>query len=103
MDKKITIKDLFNNIDIYSEEADLYLPSDQNWHPDTLCEFVSDAHNNAQHISINGSEYQYILGLYNIEDIIDNLNAQKKHPNIEDFIKALKFYFNNDAFIELGD
>ncbi|SDE76396.1 hypothetical protein SAMN05192589_1334 [Paracidovorax valerianellae] len=36
-----------------------------------------------------------------IEDIIENLTEQAENPSINDYIKAIIFFHENDAFIEI--
>ena len=35
-----------------------------------------------------------------IEDIIENAMDQIPHPSVDDYLKAFKYYFENDAFID---
>ena len=41
------------------------------------------------------------LSIFEVEDIVDNLKAQSENISKESVLKALIFYFENDAFIEL--
>lgn len=45
--------------------------------------------------------FQYKMGIFQLRDIIENLKMQKEKPNTEDYIEAINYYIDNDAFIDL--
>jgi hypothetical protein len=49
----------------------------------------------------NGLEY--VLGVSTVQDIVDNLHAQKPDPTMEELLRAVVFYRDNDAFIRLTE
>lgn len=103
MNKNITLGDLLSNIESYSEDLDLYLPNSQNWEKNTLCKLFQDEEDFQRTKELNHcGHYQYILGLYDVKDVIDNAKQQKTKISLDDLIKALKFYFQNDAFIQFN-
>jgi len=43
--------------------------------------------------------FKYRVGIFQIEEVIQNLKIQTKNPDTENCIKAINFYIENDAFI----
>jgi hypothetical protein len=45
--------------------------------------------------------FNYVFGIYIVKDIIDNLYQQKARYNEQELFSAIKFYYDNDCFINL--
>ena len=43
------------------------------------------------------------LTISEVKSVLANARDQLSSPTIEDFIAALKFYYNNDAYIDFSD
>ena len=52
-------------------------------------------------IKLKSEKWQYLIGVYELVDIIENLKQQKVNYTLEEVLSAFKFYYENDAFIEL--
>lgn len=47
--------------------------------------------------TING--FKYGLMISNVQDVVNNARAQDAHASLEVLIQALKYYYDNDAFL----
>jgi hypothetical protein len=45
--------------------------------------------------------FQYVIGVDQIKDALENLSFQSKNLDISVCIKAINYYIENDAFIDL--
>ncbi len=96
MEKQITkLKDFLFDIKTYDEEGALYL-SDKGLSLNSDCLIIS---NEDFPDEIDG--FYYYLFVAQIKDVSENLFFQKRDYSLKDFVEAINFYFENDAFINL--
>ncbi len=91
--------EIINNISNIDEKLAIHIPKDSECELDDDCLLVDydDEDNNL------GTQYKYFLGVYDIVDIISNLSQQNSSYTNQDLIKAIKFYYENDAFIDISN
>ena len=96
MEKKLTkLKDFLLNIKTHNEEGALYL-SGKGLCLSADCLIVND-----EDFPDEVDGYYYYLFVDQIKDVSDNLFFQKNDYSVAELVKAINFYFENDAFIEL--
>lgn len=44
--------------------------------------------------------FMYVIGIDHIEQVLENLSFQIQNPIMEDYIEAINYYIENDAFID---
>jgi hypothetical protein len=45
---------------------------------------------------------KYALTISSVQDVVDNARAQDANADLNILIKALKYYYDNDAFIDMN-
>ena len=50
--------------------------------------------------SVPIDDFHYILGVYTLIDIVENLKGQKSNFSYEEALHSLKYYLKNDSFME---
>lgn len=91
MKNSISFKEFISTRDQYEETLEIYMV-DIKFEPDQL--LIIDYYNTDLKC------YKFILHVYEINDIIDNLNQQISKPiGLKMILKAIKFYYYNDAFL----
>ncbi|MFT4929082.1 MAG: hypothetical protein ACI8WB_005212 [Phenylobacterium sp.] len=100
-----TLSKVLLNIDNLPWEYALYIPSvNAGWSRDIKCmvldpEETEDPDDDPDEAKNNGMKYA--LGISDVQDVMENILAQKRTLDLNLQIKALKYYYDNDAFIEL--
>lgn len=96
--KKMKFSDIINNLPIINEKLAIYIPKDSQCELNDDCLLMNyDDDNDKKY-----SHYKYFLGVYDIVDIVSNLSQQNPSYSINDVINAIKYYYENDAFINLS-
>ncbi|MBM3469092.1 MAG: hypothetical protein FJX71_06655 [Alphaproteobacteria bacterium] len=99
MSEKMTLGDILRNINEIDENYNLYLPKGiDSLRTETPCLLLNS--NFEDEDKMEDIIYTYVLGIYSINDIVDNLNQQIKNPTMEQKLYALNFYIQNDAFAD---
>lgn len=89
----ITLKKLIEDVSCYEDSYDIYIDNKFTFSSYELC-ILTDDEELVQ-------DFSYVFGVYVLKDIIDNLCQQKPDFTTEDAINAMKFYYHNDAFVDL--
>ncbi len=101
----ITLAKVFLNIHDLPWEYALYIPSsDADWSSNMECmildpEETDDPDDDPDMAKNNG--LKYALTISAVQDVVENIISQNKNADMEMLIKALKYYYDNDAFINL--
>lgn len=90
--------DIIKNLSSINEALAIYIPKHSECELEDQCLLMNYDDEDKKY-----SEYKYFLGVYDIVDIIYNLSQQNPAYNMNDVIKAIKFYYEYDAFISLHD
>jgi hypothetical protein len=84
----------------------LYIPiADTSWTEDMKCmvldpETTNNPDDDPDEAKSNGLKYALTIG--EVQDVVENIKAQKHNAEIGLIIKALNFFYENDAFIDLS-
>jgi hypothetical protein len=101
MNSKSTISNLINTIDEIDETLNIYLPKHVDMlNMDTPCLLVT-SDTELDEMIIDNECFNYVLGVYSIKDVFENLKQQLNDPTDEQRLEAINFYINNDAYVKL--
>jgi hypothetical protein len=97
-----TLGQVLRNADEISWTHSLYLPYSVSWNLDTPCMVIDSAATNdgAENITCGGVEFEYALGMQQVQGIVRNALAQKPGARESDLLSAFLHYYDNDAFIQ---
>ncbi|MBW4620590.1 MAG: hypothetical protein KME17_14700 [Cyanosarcina radialis HA8281-LM2] len=97
----INLSDLLSIVENFSGKGYLYLPKSKAWDLNMYCAIVEDEEDKLSNQElIDARNLKYALGIGAVQDIISNASSQKDDIDLLDLLNALKFYYDNDAFIE---
>jgi hypothetical protein len=97
----LKFKELLNNYQKYDFSNNIYVSTKGLLLIDTICLLIDDDEFSEDSIVINGTLYNYLMNIDVIYSSIENLNQQRENPTDEEYLKAINFYIENDAFIDL--
>ena len=106
IDVLITLAKVLLKIEDLPWEYALYIPAaDATWSVDMKCmvldpEETDDPDDDPDIAKENG--FKYALTISDVQDVVENTHAQKKHVDLKVLIDAIKFYYNNGAFKTLS-
>jgi hypothetical protein len=106
IDVLITLAKVLLKIEDLPWEYALYIPAaDASWSEDMKCmvldpEETDDTDDDPDVAKANG--LKYALTISDMQDIVENANAQKKNIDQKVLIDAIKYYYDNGAFIALS-
>ncbi|WP_305845492.1 DUF7716 domain-containing protein [Photobacterium leiognathi] len=101
----ITLAKVLLNVDDLPWEYALYIPKvDIAWAKDMKCmildpEETDDPDDDPDVAKSNG--LKYALTISDVQDVVENVKTQDPSCDIDILIRALKYYYDNDAFINL--
>ncbi len=100
-----TLVDVLSNIDELPWQYALFIPKENpNWLPDMPAmvldpDETDDPDDDPEEAKNNG--LTYALTMSSVKQVVENLQAQTEKANLDIQINALRYYFDNDAFITL--
>lgn len=97
---KINVLNLIKNYTKYFFNYNIYVQTDYVVNQEMMCLLVDDEIQENT-IIFENVKYKYLVNIDVVYSTIDNLNQQKLNPSNEDYTNALKYYVENDAFIDL--
>lgn len=106
IDVLITLAKVLLKIEELPWEYALYISAaDAAWSEDMKCmvldpEDTDDPDDDPDVAKTNG--LKYALTISDVQDIVENASAQKKNVNQKELFDAIKYYFDNGAFITLS-
>lgn len=106
IDVLITLAKVLLKIEDLPWEYALYIPgANATWSEDMKCmvldpEETNDPDDDPDVARANG--LKYALTISDLQDIVENVNAQKKSVDQKVLIDAIKYYYDNGAFITLS-
>ena len=101
MNKLLQLGEVLDKIDECSEDADLFLPMDEDWNESTRCAVLEyDAYEIEEPAFAREQGLRHALGIVVIKDIVDNARQQVSQHSLQMLLEAFLFYYDNDAFIE---
>ena len=96
--------DLLRSIDDQPWNYSVYLPARQDWNENTPY-IIADPdqldESETEPLLARKSGLQYALGVGATQDVIINAKEQKPGATLPELIAALRYYFDNDAFMKL--
>ena len=98
------LSEVMNNLKELSRDIWLFIPVEtQKISMNTVCRFVSTDDYLDEEIDQFTKDRKVKEFFYKdqLEDILEGIKNQKKKHSAEDLEKAINYYWNNDAFIEL--
>lgn len=102
----ITLAEVLKNIDDLPWDYSFYIPvKDIDWAENMKCmvldpEEAEDPDGDPDAAKKNGVKFALTINC--VQGVTDNLKAQGGSANLELKIKALKYYYDNDAYITLN-
>ena len=97
------------NLKIMSRDTWLWiLQETKSLQPDTDCFAVDDGidlspeEQDQREVDLENSGLMCFFSKDQLEDILQNLQAQKNNYDQQDLYAAINYYWKNDAFIDLG-
>jgi hypothetical protein len=98
-----TLGEVLLTADQLQLDADLFLPFDEEWGPDTRCA-VETVDPYADEPEVPELAARHGLGrtlqAAQVQDIVDNARQQKPEASMAELIAAFLFYYDRDAFID---
>jgi hypothetical protein len=99
--KIMKLSDLLSGVEDLSWKGYLYLPKSEAWDLNTSCAIVDNEEDELSNKKfIEDRNLKYALGIASVRGIVSNASSQKDDIELVDLLKALLFYYDNDAFIE---
>lgn len=99
-----------NNLEIMSRDTWLWIfQQTKCLQPDTGCFAVDEGialspdEQDQREVDLEKSGLTCFFSKDQLEDIVQNLKAQKNNYGQQDLYAAINYYWKNDAFIELGN
>lgn len=105
-DKLITLEKVLSDTENLPWEYALYIPeSSPSWQQDMPVivldpEETEDPDDDPVQAKKNG--LKYAMSISSLQDVIENARTQDPDTNFDTLAEALKYYYDNDAFISLG-
>ena len=100
-----TLGEVLSVADRLPLDADLFLPCDAVWAPDTRCA-VEPVDRYAEEPAVpevaarNG--LARALQVAQVQDIVDNASQQRPGASVEELVEAFLFYYDRDAFMDFS-
>jgi len=106
VDIKTTLANMLLNIQQLPWEYALYIAThDVNWSGDTKCMVLDPEETDNPDddpVAAKANGLKYALTISDVQSIVENIHAQRERIEMDVLINALKYYYDNDAFITLG-
>ena len=104
MSEMLELVYVLEHINEFNWSDALFLPEDEVWNLNTKCmvldpDDVEDDEEDAPQIA-KEKGLIYTLSIQNVQMIYENVHEQKGDCSNDDLIKALLYYYDNDAYIE---
>ena len=101
---KVKLSDVVKNAETLEWDKSLYIPFKPDWSVDMQIMILDQ--DDTEDIDLDPKEaiennLRYGLSISTVQDVVENALSQDPKASIETLIDALKYYFDNDAFIEL--
>lgn len=104
MEHHLTLGDLIENPQKY--QGWIYLKNDDSWSPQTRIVIyqsnldLSPEDEAKEREALKSRGFNSTISTDDVEEIVENTNEQLANATQDDFAKAMKFFYDNDAFIE---
>jgi len=99
------LREAFAHVEAYSSSESLFLPMDEVWTLDTaavVANLDEVGHLDSESIEMKGRRYEYALGFDTLKDIVANAEHQTPDLKLEQLLEAFLYYYDHDAFVDLG-
>jgi hypothetical protein len=106
----MTLKQALLSINSQSTRCWLYLPATVSWTLESLCliaeseevppEEEDDPDAGMPQIA-KDNELMQVLSVSEVQDLVENVKAQKSDVSDEELFEAFLYYYDNDAYMEL--
>jgi hypothetical protein len=100
-----TLGEVLSSTDHLPLDAELFLPFDEGWGPDTRCAVepvdpYADEPEVPELAALNG--LGRTLQIAQVQDIVSNARQQRPGASVAELISAFLFYYDRDAFIDFS-
>jgi hypothetical protein len=85
----LTLGDVLRSVDVLSWDHAVYLPTSEEWNERSLA-LAARAHG-----------LKYALDVATLQDIVANAREQQQDIDVSGLLRAVVYYYENDAFIAL--
>jgi hypothetical protein len=101
----VTLHEALILADSLPTSSALFLPGDEEWSLDTPCAILEVDPYDGSDVPLFAREHglAYALSADQVQDVVDNAREQVATPTPEQVLAALRFYYDRDAFIVLGE
>lgn len=102
MEGLISLRDLLVDVEKYSWKDSLFFSKEGEWSLDSNCAVLNmDDLEDDEEIPpfAFDNNLRYVLTIQEVQDVVKNIRLQNEDCSEEDLIKALLYYYKNDAFI----
>jgi hypothetical protein len=101
---ELSLENLFNKIDSLEWKWDAYISIDAKLSESTPFLIIDDDSEEERDEPAYASSkgYEYFLTVSTLQDIKINLFAQKSNLKVCDFIRAVNYYYEYDAFVSIN-
>jgi hypothetical protein len=100
-----TLGEVLSQADRLPLDADLFMPFDEVWKPDTRCA-VESMDRYAGEAAVPQVAARNGLGralqVAQVQDIVDNARQQLPGASVKQLVEAFLFYYDRDAFIDFS-
>lgn len=98
---------ILKNIESFRWSDALFLPKDETWKNNTRGMVLDpdDVEDDEDEVPREAKEKNliYVLNIQTIQGIVRNIREQKANYSEDELLKAFLYYYDNDAYIDLGD
>jgi len=107
----MTLRQALISIDSQSSRCWLFLPASVSWTLDSVCLIeeseevppeLEDDPNAGLPQAAKDNDLMYALSVTEVQDIVANARTQKSVVSDRELFEAFLYYYDNDAYIELG-
>ena len=97
--------DVLASVDTLPWNFALYMPQSAQWNLETTSAVLDpdDAADDEEEPRFARDRgLKYALGIQDVQGVVKNARAQKPDVDLQGLLEALRYYFDHDAFLQLG-
>ncbi len=104
---ELNCENLLDKIDSLEYQWVSYIPVDEKLHKNTLFLIIDDEIEEERDVDDEptypaSKGYEYFLMVSDLQDIYHNLQSQQPVHKLHDFIMAVNYYYDHDAYIDIN-
>lgn len=102
METLIKLREILVNVEEYCWKDSLFLPENETWLLDSNCVVLNmdelEDDEEAPRFALDNN-LKYVLTIQDVQDVVENIREQSPNCTDDDLLRALLYYYQNDAFI----